>query len=141
MAQVLARGVDGISNLNDLAFNSGMSPAQFKQTMGTVHQMFQAQADNTAKSLGFPEPMTLWVWAKQNRPEQLEAAQRSLAFGRNTNEIRNLAKEYRANATYTPAQLSQVGWKVQTSASGETLIQVSSGAWMTTQAATRAGFM
>lgn len=139
VAQVLEHGLDGL-NFNELAYQSGMNPAEARQRAEVVLKAFSDQADQIAKSVGIADPNEVWEWAAEEQPEKFANARRQMAFGRNTAALRALVQEYMDTVPPTVEALRRGGYEVRTDSNGQVVFNYK-GRWMTPEAATLAGFV
>lgn len=139
VAQVLEQGLESL-NFNELAYQSGMNPAEARQRAEVVLKAFSDQADQIAKSVGIADPNEIWQWAAEEQPEKFANARRQMAFGRNTTALRALAQEYMDTVPPTVEALRQGGYEVRTDSNGQVVFNYK-GRWMTPEAATLAGLV
>lgn len=139
VAQVLEKGLDGV-NLNDLAYQSGLTPEEAMSRAQVVLKAFTLQADNLAKDSGIDDPQAAWGWMAQNRPDEFSNARRQIAFGRSTAAIRSLLADYRQSVPPSEAALRKAGIPVRTSPDGTTTAYIK-GQWTTPAAAAKAGLI
>lgn len=139
VAKALETGLDGI-NFNELAFNSGMTPAEARQRAEVVSKAFSDQADSIAKASGINEPAEFWDWCNAERKGELMNARREMAFGRNTQSLRSLISDYYASVPPTTEALQKAGIPLRTDHSGQTVAFIR-GNWMTPEAAAKAGLI
>jgi hypothetical protein len=139
VAQVLESGLEGV-NFNDLAYQSGITPAEAQQRAQVVLKAFTAQADGIAKAAGIDNAQDVWDWASEERPEDFARARREMAFGRNPQAIRGLVNQYFTEVPPTVAALKKAGFATRTDGSGETVFNLK-GVWMSPASAARAGLI
>lgn len=139
LAFAVENGIDGL-NLNELAFQSGMTPEEARTRAENVFKAFSDQADNIAKDAGISEPKELWDWAMTEKKGELMNARRQLAFSRNTQAIRSLATEFFRSVPPTTEALERAGIPVRTDHKGETVALIN-GVWLTPAAAAKSGLI
>jgi hypothetical protein len=139
VAQVLESGLDGV-NFNDLAYQSGITPAEAQQRAQVVLKAFTAQADSIAKAQGIDNAQEVWDWASAERPDDFANARREMAFGRNPQAIRGLVADYFREVPPAVEALKKAGFQMRTDGSGETVFNLQ-GVWMSPASAARAGLI
>lgn len=139
VASAIESGIEGI-NINDVAYHSGMTPDQVRQTAELISNAFTKQADSVATSSGIENPAEVWDWAMAERKEQFMDARRQLAIGRNPSALKALVSEYYASVPPTAEALQKAGIQLRTDHTGETVALIR-GNWMTPAAAARAGLI
>lgn len=139
LAFAVENGIDGL-NLNELAFQSGMTPEEARTRAENVFKAFSDQADNIAKDAGINEPKEFWDWAMTEKKGELMNARRQLAFSRNTQAIRALATEFFRSVPPTAEALQRAGIPIRTDHKGETVALIN-GVWLTPAAAAKSGLI
>jgi hypothetical protein len=139
VAQILEQGIDNVS-LNDLAFQSGITPEVARARAETVIQAFTQQADSLAKSSGISDPSEIWQWASSERSEDFAAAKREMAFGRSTAGLRSLVADYFKSVPPSIEALTKAGIPIRTGSLGETVAFIK-GTWMDLSTAASAGLL
>lgn len=138
IAKCLVGGIDSL-NFNEIAYQSGITPAEARQRADMVLNAFSAQADSIAQAQGVVAA-DVWEWAATERSEKFEDARRQMAFARNTVPLRALVKEYNDTVAPTVEAIKKHGYEVRKGADGSILMKYK-GMWATPESLTRAGFI
>ena len=139
IARALEKGIDAV-DFHDLAYHSGMTPAEARQRAGVVMNAFSQQSDGIVKASGIANPAELYEWAARERKDELASARRELAFGRSTKALKALAADYFTSEPPSVETLKGAGIPVRFSSTGE-VVALIRGNWMTPAAAAKAGLI